>query len=233
MPTSLSDELPDVLREVRTTPLFVMRLDVRPLQIIGATPSAYRRVGVVPSGVFAGEHLSGQVLDGGTDWQNVRSDGGTTLDARLVFKTADDALIGMSYPRHPQRTARCHRPRREGRGGQCGRILLPHCTALRDRCPAICLVERRRRYRHRPSPCRWASLRYSCRSLILPQRRLCEEIALNLAYRWFCRLGLEDGMPDHSTFSKTRHGRFRDSVAFRGPKPKETLNARASNLRLW
>jgi hypothetical protein len=42
-----------------------MRLDVRPLQIIGATPSAYRRVGVVPNGVFEGEHLSAEVLDGG------------------------------------------------------------------------------------------------------------------------------------------------------------------------
>ena len=97
MPTSLRDGLPDVLREVRTRPLFVMRLDVQPLQIIGATPGAYRRVSVVPSGVFEGEHLSGQVLDRGTDWQNVRSDGSTTLDVRLVLKTADDALIGMSY----------------------------------------------------------------------------------------------------------------------------------------
>ena len=38
---------------------------------------------------------------------------------------------------------------------------------------------------------------------------------LNLAYRWFCRLGLEDAVPDHSTFSKNRHGRFRESEAFR------------------
>ena len=38
---------------------------------------------------------------------------------------------------------------------------------------------------------------------------------LNLAYRWFCRLGLEDQIPDHSTFSKNRHGRFRDSNALR------------------
>lgn len=46
-------------------------------------------------------------------------------------------------------------------------------------------------------------------------RRLCEEVHLNLAYRWFCRLGLEDAIPDHSTFSKNRHGRFRDSETFR------------------
>ncbi len=47
------------------------------------------------------------------------------------------------------------------------------------------------------------------------ERRLCEEVHLNLAYRWFCRLGLEGKVPDHSTFSKNRHGRFRESDLFR------------------
>jgi transposase len=50
---------------------------------------------------------------------------------------------------------------------------------------------------------------------IRSERRLCEEVATNLAYRWFCRLGLKDKVPDHSSFSKNRHGRFRDSDAFR------------------
>src|ERR1700730_12218280 len=50
---------------------------------------------------------------------------------------------------------------------------------------------------------------------IRSERRLCEEVELNLAYRWFCRLGLGGRVPDHSTFSKARHGRFRDSGAFR------------------
>lgn len=50
---------------------------------------------------------------------------------------------------------------------------------------------------------------------IRSERRLCEEIDFNLAYRWFCRLGLEDEIPDHSTFSKNRHGRYRDSDIFR------------------
>jgi transposase len=45
---------------------------------------------------------------------------------------------------------------------------------------------------------------------IRSERRLCEEVHLNLAYRWFCRLGLDGDVPDHSTFSKNRHGRFRD-----------------------
>jgi hypothetical protein len=45
---------------------------------------------------------------------------------------------------------------------------------------------------------------------IRSERRLCEEVHLNLAYRWFCRLGLDGEVPEHSTFSKNTHGRFRD-----------------------
>ena len=47
------------------------------------------------------------------------------------------------------------------------------------------------------------------------ERKLCEEVSLNLAYRWFCRLDLNDDVPDHSSFSKNRHGRFRDSELLR------------------
>jgi len=50
---------------------------------------------------------------------------------------------------------------------------------------------------------------------IRSERRLCEEVHLNLAYRWFCRLDLTERVPDHSTFSKNRHGRFRDSGLLR------------------
>src|SRR5258705_875411 len=50
---------------------------------------------------------------------------------------------------------------------------------------------------------------------IRSERRLCEEVELHLAYRWFCRLDLEDKVPDHSTFSVNRHGRFRDGDIFR------------------
>ncbi len=46
-------------------------------------------------------------------------------------------------------------------------------------------------------------------------RRLCEEVDLNLAYRWLCRLGLDGRVPDHSTFTKNRHGRFRESGLMR------------------
>ena len=47
------------------------------------------------------------------------------------------------------------------------------------------------------------------------ERKLCEEVSLNLAYRWFCRLDLDDAVPNHSSFSKNRHGRFRDSELLR------------------
>ena len=50
---------------------------------------------------------------------------------------------------------------------------------------------------------------------IRSERRLCDEVHLNLAYRWFCRLGLDGRVPDHSTFSKNRHGRFRESDMLR------------------
>src|SRR5437764_588649 len=50
---------------------------------------------------------------------------------------------------------------------------------------------------------------------IRSERRLCEDVHLNVAYRWFCGLGLDGEVPDHSTFSKNRHGRFRDSDLLR------------------
>jgi transposase len=65
---------------------------------------------------------------------------------------------------------------------------------------------------------------------IRSERRLCEEVHLNLAYRWFCRLGLDGAVPDHSTFSKNRHGRFRESNLFR--RVFETVLRRCIQERL-
>jgi transposase len=50
---------------------------------------------------------------------------------------------------------------------------------------------------------------------IRSERRLCAEVQVNLAYRWFCKLGIEDSIPDHSVFCRARHERFRDSDALR------------------
>ena len=47
---------------------------------------------------------------------------------------------------------------------------------------------------------------------IRSERRLCEEVHLNLADRWFCRLGLDGKVPDHSTFSRNRHGRLHSEI---------------------
>jgi len=95
--STLNDGLPEALKVIRTRPLFVMRLNVRKLQIVGATPGGFRRVGVVFGGSFAGDRLDGEVLDGGNDWQLLRDDGVLALDVRLVLQTTDGAMIGMVY----------------------------------------------------------------------------------------------------------------------------------------
>jgi transposase len=50
---------------------------------------------------------------------------------------------------------------------------------------------------------------------IRSERQICREVQVNLAYRWFCDLGLEDSIPDHSAFSRARNERFRESDVFR------------------
>src|SRR5260370_20310449 len=50
---------------------------------------------------------------------------------------------------------------------------------------------------------------------ITSERRLLDEVRMHLAYRWFTGLGFDRELPDHSTFSKNRHGRFRAAGGFR------------------
>src|SRR6516165_3341572 len=50
---------------------------------------------------------------------------------------------------------------------------------------------------------------------IRSERALCREVRVNLAYRWFCGLSIEDKIPNHSAFSRVRHERFRESDVFR------------------
>lgn len=97
MTPTLSETLPDHLRQIRTRPLFVMRLEVKPIVVVGQTPGGVRRMGPVPGGIFEGERLSGILEDGGNDWQAVHTDGAISIDARLILRTSDDALIAMSY----------------------------------------------------------------------------------------------------------------------------------------
>ena len=65
---------------------------------------------------------------------------------------------------------------------------------------------------------------------IRSERRLCEEVHLNLAYRWFCRLSLDGDVPDHSTFSKNRHGRSANAI-FCGGSLRRCCNV--ASARAW
>jgi Protein of unknown function (DUF3237) len=94
--SSLSQALPEALKSVQTRPLFVLREKVPPLLVVGQTPNAFRRIGVIQGGSFEGERLSGEVVSG-NDWQAVRTDSCIKLDVRLVLKTTDGALIVMTY----------------------------------------------------------------------------------------------------------------------------------------
>ena len=85
------------LAAIQTRHLFAMKLDVRPIVTVGPTPAALRRTGQVTGGLIIGDRINGQVLDGGNDWQAVRSDGSVSLDVRLVFQTTDGALVAMTY----------------------------------------------------------------------------------------------------------------------------------------
>jgi hypothetical protein len=95
-PTS-NEDLPEILKSVRTRPLFRLREQVPPLYVVGETPNAFRRIGVITGGSFEGERLSGEVLGGGNDWQSVRNDSCVMLDVRLLLKTTDGALVVMTY----------------------------------------------------------------------------------------------------------------------------------------
>jgi hypothetical protein len=94
--TSLSQNLPDTLKSVRSRPLFLLRETVPPLVVVGQTPNAFRRIGIVTGGSFEGDRLSGEVVSG-NDWQDVRKDSCIKLDVRLVLRTTDGALIVMTY----------------------------------------------------------------------------------------------------------------------------------------
>jgi len=90
-------QLPDAMKSVRTRLLFVMRLEVKPVFLVGPAPEEYRRVGIIAGGSFEGERLSGKVLEGGSDWQTVRRDGTVIIDVRLVLQARDDAFVAMTY----------------------------------------------------------------------------------------------------------------------------------------
>ncbi len=86
------------LEQVRTTPLFVMQVQLHPPQTVEQTPLGVRKVVAVAGGTFTGDRLSGVVLPhGGHDWALTRVDGTLALDVRLTLRTDDDAIILMTY----------------------------------------------------------------------------------------------------------------------------------------
>src|SRR3984957_12138337 len=63
---------------------------------------------------------------------------------------------------------------------------------------------------------------------IRSERLICREVQVNLAYRWFCKLGIEDAIPDHSAFSRARNERFREGDVFRCGVKKVLANPEPS-----
>lgn len=86
------------MSDIRTTHLFTLTLKVGKIDALGKTPFGERRIAAVAGGVFEGPRLKGTVVEqGGSDWLLIRPDGVTQLDVRLVLKTDDGHLIGMTY----------------------------------------------------------------------------------------------------------------------------------------
>jgi hypothetical protein len=94
---SLAAMTPPELTVLRSVPLFIFQIQVKPPSIVGATPGHDRRIGEITGGRFEGEKLRGKILSGGSDWQSLRADNATTLNVRLVLETDDGALIAMTY----------------------------------------------------------------------------------------------------------------------------------------
>jgi hypothetical protein len=86
------------MNELRSRPLFDIRISLHPLQELGSTPNGRRRIAPVSGGSFEGERLKGMVLPhAGGDWVLIRPDDSLALDVRLTLKTDDEALIYMTY----------------------------------------------------------------------------------------------------------------------------------------
>jgi Protein of unknown function (DUF3237) len=85
------------MSKIKTRHLFHIALQPSAQQIVGSAPCGDRRIAPIPEGEFEGERLRGVVLNGGSDWILVRPDQVWELNVRLVLKTHDGDLIGMSY----------------------------------------------------------------------------------------------------------------------------------------
>jgi hypothetical protein len=82
---------------MQSRPLMVLRLEVAPIQEVGAGPHGVRVTFPIAGGSFEGDRLRGKVLPGGDDWTIKRADGVIEVDARLTLQTDDGALIHMTF----------------------------------------------------------------------------------------------------------------------------------------
>jgi hypothetical protein len=86
------------MSELRSRPLFTIRMTLHPMQELGQTPMGRRRIVPVKEGTFEGDRLRGTVrTDAGGDWLLQRADGSYQMDVRLTLETDDGALVLMSY----------------------------------------------------------------------------------------------------------------------------------------
>lgn len=85
------------MTDIQFRPIFTVSFETTP-QIIGDVPHGYyRRSGIISSGHFTGDRLSGKVLPGGGDWLFRRADGVIHLDVRAVLETDEQETIYMTY----------------------------------------------------------------------------------------------------------------------------------------
>jgi hypothetical protein len=87
------DEIPRVSIMPSLQFLYSSRIEIDPPLIVGQSPYGERRIINIKGGAFSGPRLSGRVLPGGADWQIIRSDGITEVEARYTLETQDGALI--------------------------------------------------------------------------------------------------------------------------------------------
>src|SRR6202167_6631511 len=85
--------IPESLKNISLRPLFVVQIALKPIVVVGDAPGGFRRVGVVTGGLFEGDRLTGQGLDGGNDWQLLRRDGSFLLDVRFFLKIDENGLV--------------------------------------------------------------------------------------------------------------------------------------------
>src|SRR4051812_14353878 len=83
--------------DMKSRPLFALRLNTPPPQDLGDTSAGGRVIFPIIGGVFEGERLRGKVLAGGADWTLRRPDGAVELDLRITLETDDQALVHMTF----------------------------------------------------------------------------------------------------------------------------------------